>query len=114
MLQQTWNKLEILAITDAQVYTKIIYRIDKRFNDWVQECIRHPTDLDAIYWEVIDFRDIISNIKNMDIQPDPIPPRFRTFNAIDTKTTKGSINNEHTNQPSKKRCQKKQRIQSSK
>ena len=107
ILQRTRNKLEILVIKDAQVYTKIIYRIDEQFNDWVQERIRHPTELDAIYWEVIDFRDMTSNIKNMDIQPDPIPPRFRTFNAIDTKTTKGSINKDHTNQASKKICQKK-------
>ena len=66
ILQQTSNKLEVLVITDAQVYTKIVYRIDKKFNDWVQECIIYPTNLDAIDWEVIDFRYIISNIKNMD------------------------------------------------
>ena len=36
MLQLARNKLEILAITDAQVFTKILYKIDKLFNDWVQ------------------------------------------------------------------------------
>ena len=73
MIQRTRNKLEILSITDAQVYTKILYRIDQRFNDWVEEYILYPTNLDAIYWEVIDFRDIISNINNMDFQPVPLP-----------------------------------------
>ena len=33
MLQQTRNKLEILAIIDTQIYTKMFYRIDKQFND---------------------------------------------------------------------------------
>ena len=35
-LQRTRNTLEILAVIDTQVYTKILYRIDKRFNDLVQ------------------------------------------------------------------------------
>ena len=97
-LQQTRNKLEIIAIIDDQVYTKIIYRIDKRFNDWVKECIIYPTDLDAIYWEVIDFRDIVSKIKNMDFYPGPIPPSFSKFNATYTKTLKGPSNNEQSKQ----------------
>ena len=33
MIQRTRNKLEILEIIDAEVYTKILYRINKRFND---------------------------------------------------------------------------------
>ena len=37
MLQRTSNKLKTPAITDAQVYIKTIYRIDKRLNYWVQE-----------------------------------------------------------------------------
>ena len=68
--------------------------------------------MDAIDWEVIDFRDIISNIKNMDFQTGPLPRSFRTFNATDTKTPKGPSNNEHSEQQEK--GQKKQRIQSSK
>ena len=66
MIHCARNKLEILDITDSQIYTKTIYRIENRFNDWVQECIMYPTNLDAIYWEVIDFIDIISNITDMD------------------------------------------------
>ena len=33
LLQHTRNKLEILSTTDNQVYTNILYRIDKLFND---------------------------------------------------------------------------------
>ena len=66
MIQRTRNKLEILDTTDAQFYTNILYRIDKQFNYWVQEFIIYPTDLVEIDWEVIEFRDIISDIKNMD------------------------------------------------
>ena len=66
----------------------------------------YPSELDAIDWEVIDFRDIISNIKNMDFQPGPIPPIFRTFNATYTKTPKGLSNNEHREQPSRKMPEK--------
>ena len=66
MLQQTRNKLEILEITDAQVYTKIFYRINKLFNDWVM----HPTNWDVIHCEVIDFREIIISINNMDYSQD--------------------------------------------
>ena len=53
----------------------------------------NPTNLDAIDWEVIDFRYIISNINNMDFHPGPLPLSFRTFDATDTKITKGSSNN---------------------
>ena len=52
--------------------------------------------MDAINWEVIDFRDIISNINHMDFQPGPLPLSFRKFNAIDTKTPKGPSNNENS------------------
>ena len=106
MLQHTRNKLEILAITYAQVYTKILYIIDKQFNDWVQSCILYPTNLDAIYLEVIDFRDNISNINNIYFHPVPLSPSFRTFDTIDTKTTKGSGNNDHSGQPSKTMSEK--------
>ena len=64
------------------------------------------TDLDAINWEVIDFRDIISNINNMDFQPGPLPPSFRSFNATETETPKGPSNNEHIKQPSRKKSRK--------
>ena len=64
----------------------------------------YPTNLDSIYWEVIDFRDIISNINNMDFQPGPLPPSFRTFNITDTKTPKGPSNNEHNEKPSRKKA----------
>ena len=60
--------------------------------------------MDAIDWEVIGFRDIISNINNMDIQPDQLPLSFRTFNATDTKTPIGPSNNEHSKQPSRKKA----------
>ena len=53
----------------------------------------YPTNFDAIDWEVIYFRNIISNIKNMDFKPGPLPLSFRTFDATDTKITKGSSNN---------------------
>ena len=66
----------------------------------------YPTDLYAIYWKVIDFRDIISNVKNMDFQPVPLPPSLETFNITDTKTTKGPSNNEHIKQPSRKKARK--------
>ena len=105
-LKQTRNKLEILAIADAQIYTKMVYRINKCFNDWVQECIMHPTYLDAIHWEVINFRYIISNIKNMYLYTGPLPPRFSTFNATDTKTPKGPSKNEHSEQTSSKKARK--------
>ena len=104
ILQRTRNKLEILEITDSQVYNKILYRINKQFNYWFQECIIYPTNLDVIDWGVIDFRDIISNIKYMDFQTGPLPPRFNKFNAIDTKTPKGPSNNEHNEQPSRKKA----------
>ena len=106
MLQRTRNKLETILIIDAQVYTKILYRIDKQFNDWVKMCIMYPTDLDAIDWEVIGFIDIISNINNMDFQPGPLPPSFRKFNATDTKIPKGPSKNEHSKQPSRKHSRK--------
>ena len=102
MIHCARNKLEILDITDSQIYTKTIYRIENRFNDWVQECIMYPTNLDAIYWEVIDFIDIISNINNMDLQSGPMPPSFRTFDSTETKTTKGYSNDGHSDQPSRK------------
>ena len=66
----------------------------------------YPTDLYAIDLEVIEFRDIISSIKNMDFQPGPQTPRFRKFNATDTKTPKGPSNNEHSEQPSIKKARK--------
>ena len=66
----------------------------------------NPTDLDAIDWEMIDFRDNINNINNMYFQPGPIPPRLRTFNKTDTKTPKGPSNNEHSEQPSRKKARK--------
>ena len=66
----------------------------------------YPIDLDAIYWEVIEFRDIISNIKNIYFQPGPLPPNFMEFNTTDTKKPKGPINNEHIEQPSIKRPEK--------
>ena len=62
----------------------------------------YPTDLDAIDWGVIYIRDIISNINNMDFHIGPLLPSFSTFDATDTKTTKGSSNNEQINQPSTK------------
>ena len=114
MLQWTRNKLEILAIIDAQIYTKILYRFDKRFNDWVQEFIMYPTNLDAKDWEVIDFRNIISNVKNMDFQPGPLPLSFSKFNATNTKTPKVPSNNYHRKQPSRKNSRKDQRIQRTK
>ena len=55
---------------------------------------------------MINFRDIISNINNMDLYPGPLPPSFRAFNSTDTKTTKGSSNNEHSDQIKKKRPEK--------
>ena len=67
----------------------------------------YPTNLDAMNLEVINFIDIISNIKNMDFQQSPLPPIFRTFNATDTKTSKGSSNNEHSDQPPRKIPKKK-------
>ena len=88
MIQHKMNKLKILATAEAQVYTKILYNIHKQLNDWVQECIIYPNDLDAIYWLVIDFRGIISNIKNMDFHIGPLPLILRIFNATDTKTPK--------------------------
>ena len=63
----------------------------------------YPTDLDAIYWEVIDLRYIISDINNMDSQPVQIPPSFKTLNATDTKTSNGPIQNYHREHPSRKR-----------
>ena len=63
-------------------------------------------DLDAIDWEVIDLRYIISSINNMDFQPGPLPRSFRQFNAIDTKTPKGPSNNEHRKHPSRKKARK--------
>ena len=113
ILQWARNKLEILAITYAQVYTKILYIIDKRFKYWVQECIIYPTNLDEIDWELIDFIDIISNINNVDLQPGPLPPIFRSFDTKYTKTTKGSSKNYHSDHPSRKSLEK-QRLQSSK
>ena len=62
--------------------------------------------MDAIDWEMIDFRDIISNIKIMNFQPDPLPLILRTFNATYTKTTKGASNNEHNKQLSRKKARK--------
>ena len=67
----------------------------------------YPTNLDAIYWEVINLRDIISNIKNMDFHTGPLPSSFRKFNAKDTKTPKGPSNNERRKQPSRKSPEKK-------
>ena len=66
----------------------------------------YPNDLDAIDWDVIDFRDMISNINNMYFQIGPLPPIFRKFNATDTKTPKGSRNNEYSDQPSSKKYRK--------
>ena len=66
----------------------------------------YQTDLNATDFQVIDFRDIISNIKNMNFQPVSIPLRFRTFNVIDIKTPKGPSNNEHSKQPSRKKSRK--------
>ena len=66
----------------------------------------YSTNLDAINWEVIDFIDIISNIKNMNLHPGPLPLSFRTFNATDTKTPKGPSKNEHIKQPSRKKSRK--------
>ena len=66
----------------------------------------YPANLDAIDWGVIDFRDIISKVKNMDFQPGPLPSSFRTFNTTDTKTPKGTSNNEHSEQPSRKKPRK--------
>ena len=106
MIQRTRNKIEVLAITDTQVYTRILYRIDKQFNDWVQDFIMYPTDLDAIDWEMIDFREIISNVNNMYFQSGPIPPSFRTLNITVTKTTKGPSNNDHSKEPSIKKGRK--------
>ena len=60
----------------------------------------------AIDWEVIDFRYIISNINNMDFQPGTLPSSFSKLYDIDTKTTKGSSNDEHSEQPSRKRDRK--------
>ena len=66
----------------------------------------YQTDLDTIDWELIDFRDIISNINHMDFQPDPLRPSFRTFNTTDTKIPKGPSNNEHINILQEKRPEK--------
>ena len=66
----------------------------------------YPANLEVIAWEVIDFRDIISNIKKLDFRPVPLPPSFKTFNVIETKITKGSSQNEHSNQPSRKNDRK--------
>ena len=66
----------------------------------------YPTKLDVIDWEVIDFRDITSNKKDMDFRPVPLPQSLRTFNAKDTKTPKGPSNNEHSDQPSRKKARK--------
>ena len=55
----------------------------------------YPTDLDAIDWEVIDYRYIISNVENMNFQPGPLFLSFRTFNDTDTKTAKGPSDNKH-------------------
>ena len=66
----------------------------------------YPTYLDVIDLEVIFFRDIISNIKNMDFQPGPLPLIFRKFNEIDIKTPKGPSKNDHSEQPLKKSPEK--------
>ena len=56
---------------------------------------------------MIEFRYIISNMKNMDFQPGPLPLSFITFNATDTKTSKGPSNNEHSKHLSRKKARKK-------
>ena len=67
----------------------------------------YPNNLDAIYCEVINFQDIISNIKNMYFQPGPLPLSFRAFNATDTKTYKGPSDNNRSEQTSRKKARKK-------
>ena len=62
------------------------------------------TDLNAIDWEVVDFIDIISNINNKDLQPDPLSPSFRTFNSTGTKTPKVPSNRYHSKQTSIKKA----------
>ena len=69
----------------------------------------YPTDLDVIDWEVKNFRYIISNIKNIYIQLGPLPLRNRTFDTTDTKLTRWSSNNEHSNQPSIRKSRKRKR-----
>ena len=66
----------------------------------------YPNGQDAIDWEVIYFRDMISIINNMYFQPVPLPLSFRTFDATDINTTKGYINNEHSYQTSSKKSRK--------
>ena len=66
----------------------------------------YPTELGAIDWDMIDFRDNINNINIMYFQPGPIPPRLSTFNKTDTKTPKGPSNNEHSERPSRKKARK--------
>ena len=67
----------------------------------------YSTNLDAIYWDVIDFGNIISNIKNIDFEPGLLTMSFRKFNATDTKTSKGPSNNEHSKHLSRKKARKK-------
>ena len=55
---------------------------------------------------MIDFREIIININSMDFQTGPLPLSFRKFNATDIKTPKGPSNNEHIEQPSRKKARK--------
>ena len=66
----------------------------------------YSTNLYTVDWDVIDFREIFSNIENMDFQPGSLTRSFRKFNATDTKTPKGPSNNEHSEQPSIKKARK--------
>ena len=59
---------------------------------------------------MINYRDIISNINNIDFQLGPLPPSFRKFNATDTKTPKGPSNNENIEYPSRKKARKTKRL----
>ena len=42
----------------------------------------------------------------MDFQEGTLPPSFRKFDDTETKTTKGSSNDEHIDQPSRKKARK--------
>lgn len=77
-------KLEMLmAAKSCDVLTEILFTIDQRFNDWLQECLMHSSNIIKIDHDLIEFEDLIREIKrNKFFVNALLPPAFRQMESL--------------------------------
>lgn len=76
-------KLQMLmAAKSCHVLTEILFTIDQRFNDWLQECLMDSSNIIKIDHDMIEFEDLIQEIKHKKKFVNALPPAFRQMESL--------------------------------